>query len=216
MSNRMTPFLLQAFQVEDANAADSDDTAIPTSAAEYLRMVRRQAASLPNVFVSDPALTASATKSAPDAGDSPAIASTRMAPMPDFARPDADWQRQFLGWFADLKETLVAKKTHFDGGQNAKRNLPDGSKGSHQQWRRLIFDEAHYIEPSGDVLMQMEFAQINAALQTLDSCLGDVHSVPRSGPVPDACREDGRRICVDVGDERRSKWLFSLLANLDT
>lgn len=171
---------------------------------------------MPNVFVSPPELTAAAKQSASCASDSHVFASMRMAPMPEFARPDAQWQQQFLEWFQSLKEASLAKKDSRDGQPIVKRRLPGGSKGSHQQWRRLMFDEDHHIEPSGDVLAQMEFSQVNAALEAFDSCLGEVHPVPRAGAIPDACRQDGRRICGAVCNERRSKWVFSLLAHLDT
>ncbi len=215
-----TTITSQAFHVDDSDGDgnEQDDNVVPTSAAEYLRMVRRQASAMPNVFVAhgahEAASTAAAENASQSAHESSAIASTRMAPMPAFAKPNEAWRQEFLSWFQALQETLARNKNNADPDAVPNPNIPDPSNGAQQKWRRLIYDPNHHVQPSADMLSQLDYMQVSAALEVFDVCLGEVHPVPRDGSVPDASKLDGRRIRDDICTGHRSSWLFSLLACL--
>lgn len=132
----------------------------PTSAEEYLRRVRHEAASLPDVVTSsiDPrAYDAHRTQWAPPAEDD-------IPQAPDFARPSEQWVVQLLHDFAGVRADLQRAEAE----QSFERvSVP--SEGDHGSWRTFCFGGeaagAPPRQPTMPVLMAIDQVQCTLLLK---------------------------------------------------
>lgn len=164
----------------------SHDITIPTTAEDYLVLVRRAADALPDVFVSEvaPEPKPPRTRST--------LSAVRLAPMPAFARPCATWTREVLESFKSLQQGAI-------GAKGDPTNRPANATA----WRECIFGTQTATMPSAHMLAGLDYVDIACAFSVFDDNLPIANN-------PD----DGVTILSELMLRRRDKWLFALLANL--
>lgn len=153
-----------AFPIDEADDdATQNGQSIPTSAEEYIRSVRRQAAALPDVF-------STATKSVPESNNTPRVIplTISLAPTPDHLRPCETWVEQQLGAFRQLQNQL-ASRTQSNNNGNSNSTIPKDTDG----WERLFSSSSLETEIDVNILGAADFNAVAAALRAFDESLPD-------------------------------------------
>lgn len=86
-----------AFPLDINDAIPENDNQVPTTAMEYLQGVRKQAAKMPNVFVSSETPTIKVVNKT-------TLSATRLADTPPSLRPSPSWAREQIAVFSALQQ----------------------------------------------------------------------------------------------------------------
>lgn len=175
---------------------------LPTSASQYLSMVRKEASNIPNVLV--------ATDVRQDDGRSTSseqstwlrkFSVTDIAQPPPHAVPRDTWACAFLSTFRRLQaiSRVVAERRC---QHSSKLSLPDALDTV--GWRALCWEDRAQ-PPDSDALLSMDFIHVTAGIKMFD-----LWSLPASPYLSEDCGSELDLICG-----WRPYWLFGLLCVLD-
>ncbi len=142
--DRPTP----AFPVDDDNTFTENDGQLPATAAEYLQIVRRHAATLPKVFVSSKTPYVQVV-------NNPALSVTKLAHTPPSLRPSPNWAREQI-----LKFSRLQRRTF-------NIQYTKTSPSTKTEWVDLICgDKVH-----NDFVKAADFKSIAVAISAFDELL---------------------------------------------
>lgn len=194
---------LQALPLPAADAFPPDHEGPPTTAEQYLALVRQEAAALPNVFVS---------RLNPPNPSSPPTSHTTRASLQDRLRlpdtpshllPHARWQCDLVHSFASLQRGLSRARA-------ARIAVPAcvPARGDVHSWRALVFgDRAR--PPTLRFVQALDHVRVVDALRTVDREL-NVNAFDRKDMA------EQRIVAGSIADQLRKKpcadWIFALLA----
>lgn len=150
-----------AFPLEDAvDARDNEngDMAVPASAEEYIRSVRKEAAALPDVF-------STATR-VPERTSHVIPLTISLAPTPDHLRPCETWVEEQLATFREL-QSQIFKHPAQSGGDSGESGVPKDTAG----WKRLFLSTTRDLVLSA--LSTADYNAIACALRAFDERLQD-------------------------------------------
>lgn len=159
----------------------------PATAAEYLRLVRQESAALPDIFISKtPAPPAKKRKSS--------YLPSPIPRPPPHVKPDPQWQRDLVYWFAELQRTVSYLPS-------ADQVVPGASD---KKFWELSFQK----RPELTMLRSMDYVHKLRVLRLIDESVTIVEEEEDSSgraPIP-ACVKPS----LAVG--RRAEWIFCLLS----
>lgn len=184
--------LKSAFPIDDdsdhhdaPDAPDTPDAPVPSSAEEYIRSVRREAAALPDVFTTKTTVAEQTTRVIP--------LTITLAPTPDHLRPCETWVNSQLETFRSLQSRLKKKKKNgtqdininSDTAHNHNHNLKDANS-----WKRLFHTTTQPNSVLSSALNSADFTALATGLRAFDEAL------------------------PDDGSGAKAKWLYELLARI--
>lgn len=202
-------YIWQALPVDndDDIHGELDEQYAPASAAAYLRMVRKQAAAMPDICTADVQCN---TSSQDRRWLNSKLDSLRMAPVSAEHIPCERWQAQFLQQFESLQQCLTRQLAAVP--QYVTTTVPDIK--DRNSFRTRCLHPVHPVQPSLAILATLDARHIEDALDEFDQNLPELNSYVNSAKVRDDAAHDNITHTSPMLQRYRATWLFALLALL--
>ncbi|PWZ00429.1 hypothetical protein BCV70DRAFT_199709 [Testicularia cyperi] len=232
LQNSDENFGVQSLPVAELPA---DFDGVPLDGEQYLAVVRREAASGPNVFHAkhNPYATAAGSAVSTQLSDRASTLESGTSIEAELQLPSKVWQQQFLAQYRNMRESLSNAPLERVGCQPDRLPKPSNAVGwyiwihgkappddQQRGCRNQRSSEAWKIkEPSGAQVLRLSTDQILGILEAFPFWLGHRIEVPDtlSQEYEQDSSASGRSVCQQpVLQPLHSRWLFALLAHLDS